>query len=108
MTRAELVPWLREQIAAEGKMAEEVIDTWAVVSGYPSIRTAVLHFANRDAVVARCQAHTAILDLVDMVYDDEGDPIHLGGYGEAWWDVVTRMGLMYHRFPGYRDEWRPE
>lgn len=67
------------------------------------------HMVRNDprAVLAQCEAHTRILDLVDLYFNDDGEPSFLGGYGEAYWDVVRLLALAYQHNPGYQEAWRP-
>jgi hypothetical protein len=69
----------------------------------------VAHIVLNDprAALAQCEAHTAILGLVDLSFTDAGEPITLGGYGEAYWDVVRLVAAAYRHWPGYREEWKP-
>jgi hypothetical protein len=54
------------------------------------------------AVLAQCEAHTAILDSYDAEMED-GDYLTLCGLGAA----VDALTLAYRHRPGYRPEWRP-
>lgn len=92
-TMDELVAWLREQIAAKRREAEEwpdnLTERWHNV---PSVSI--------QGVLAECDAHTEILDLCTTT--DWGD-----GYTEAYRDVVRLLAVPYAGRPGYREEWRP-
>jgi hypothetical protein len=137
----ELVPWLREQIAAVRETARNAIvrkssgDVWGVEEdppyrwgqdfkdteviggGKPIVQCnyeyggpmIAAHIAEHDprTVLAQCEAHEKIVGLVDLSFNDDGEPIFLGGYGEAYWDVVRIIALAYQHRPGYRKEWMP-
>lgn len=123
-----LLTWLREQIADTRRIAEATRDQpsdsgrWEVVAGdtikvvsagrvfvraYDVPEEDAEHIVLNDpyAVLAQCEAHTAILDLVNLDFNDDGQPVTLGGYGEAYWDVVRLIAHAYRHRPGYREEW---
>lgn len=108
----ELVLWLREQIAETRVLAELVRDTWAVESGYEKIRSAVKQVANRESVLAQCDAHEAILDrVVPLVTDLEDKVDSEWGSGDPYEGadevLLKTLALAYQHRPGYCQEWRP-
>jgi hypothetical protein len=108
----DLVQWLREQIADTRYDAErgylhsplehpagspapgETIDPMrlSVVRLPPTVQPIIL---------AQCDAHDAILDLIVLVLgaDRRMDAVRH--------QMLQALGLAYQHHPGYRDEWRP-
>lgn len=68
-----------------------------------------VHIASHDPayVLADVAAKRRIVALCQVDFNDDGQPICLGGYGEAYWDVVRLLALPYADHPDYRQEWRP-
>ena len=61
--------------------------------------------------VARLQAEVEskrqiVSLLTHLDYSEDGQPILLGGYGEAYWDVLRLIALPYADHPGYDPAWR--
>lgn len=108
----ELVLWLREQIAETRVLAELVRDTWAVESIYEKIRSAVKQVANRESVLAQCDAQERLLDFL-LGMNDEAEGIALvvpflgEKYRERFEHGVKLLALSYQHRPGYRSGWRP-
>ena len=57
--------------------------------------------------IADIEAKRRILDLTTLDTAEDGGPLFLGGYGEAYWDVARLLALPYADRPGYRPEWKP-
>ncbi|GHG97281.1 DUF6221 family protein [Amycolatopsis roodepoortensis] len=68
-----------------------------------------IHIARHDPVrvLADVAAKRQIIGLCNLDFNDDGEPSCLGGYGEAYWDVVRLLALSYAEHPDYREEWRP-
>jgi hypothetical protein len=131
----DLVTWLRAQLDARQALAEQAArDTaggdWYRYERYvmttdqstpdddPHLHlamdgtSAVLeHAAANDPkmILAGIAAARRILDLCEPSgYRPEDDTaFYVGGYGEAYWDVVRLLALPHAGQSGYRDEWRP-
>lgn len=115
----ELVPWLREQIAAERdrdgrvqRRAPQLYQAWQPNNPYAwdeqadDVRDEYLHAAEllvdqeMPAVLAQCAAYEAILDRAEQL--GPGTDSHRGlRY------AVQAVGLAHQHLPGYRQEWRP-
>lgn len=135
----DLLPWLRAQIAGTERSAIEALGagaTWVVryddedhslIGGTPDFDVAetignladlfAAHIVRHDprAVLAQCEAHTAILDLYDLVIDrasidlkdDDGVLLTHPIARRRMRDVVKRLALTYQHCPGYQEAWRP-
>lgn len=57
-------------------------------------------------VLAECEAKRRVISLCQLDFNDDDEPIFLGGYGEAYWDTLRLIALPYVDRPGYREEWR--
>jgi len=111
----DLVTWLRAQLDEDERVARthghlvvlarlDAVDRrWDP----PAVTThAEVWTAGR--ALAEVEAKRRILDLVDLHFDDEtGRAVTLGGYGEAYWDIVRLLALPYADLPGYDEGWRP-
>lgn len=94
----DLVAWLRAQLEHHADVHRKLVD--AEGEDLPGERE-----CDPDGFWAVYDAHTGILDLVNLDFNDDGQPITLGGYGEAYWDVVRLIAHAYRHRPGYREEW---
>lgn len=124
---ADLVVWLREQIAEDRRVAEaNAIDLWPGTTLQkvaddkthyawqqhdvsPQRIAHILRFGPR-AVLAQCEAHTAILDLhVNESCPEADTPCDVCGEWDEDWpcDTLRATALAYQHNPGYREEWRP-
>lgn len=110
----DLLPWLRAQIAAALELAERHdeyfkldSDSWHTRScGYG--QGELLMDCDCEvpaAVLAQCEAHTAILDRWEHVHSEPGisgpDLLNLAD------EMLAALALAYQHCPGYREEWRP-
>lgn len=124
-TTTDLVAWLREQIAERARWAHAAeqaatdsdgyqwkrMASTAIDAGYCLIQTDhadIGRFVEDNSprtALAQCEAHTALLDVVD----DQRDSVY-GEPGEflpdEWARVVRLLALAYQHRPGYRQEWR--
>lgn len=114
----ELVEWVRAQVDEDERVAREALHRQATtrrmigrrmieetIQPIAAWRTSVWPPAR---VLAEADAKRRILELcVPSGYDDDGKPFYVGGYGEAYWDVVRLLALPYADRPGYRNGWRP-
>lgn len=58
-------------------------------------------------VLADIAVKRKILDLYQLDHDDAGRPVCLGGYGEAYWDVVCLLASEFDQHPDYDPAWQP-
>lgn len=60
-------------------------------------------------VLREVEAKRRIIGLLTDpdVYDEDDNPVYLGGYGEAYVDAVRLLALPYCDHSDYREEWRP-
>lgn len=56
--------------------------------------------------LADIAAKRRILALCDLWFNDADQPVTLGGYGEAYWDVVRLLAVPYAEHPDYQQEWQ--
>lgn len=68
------------------------------------------HIALNDpaAVLADIEAKRKILQSYHLDFNDDGEPICLGGAGEMYWDVLRILGAVFDSHPDYNQAWRPE
>ncbi|MEU8023796.1 hypothetical protein AB0B88_16425 [Micromonospora haikouensis] len=59
----------------------------------------------RIATLRRCNVDRKMLGLYDLDYNDDGEPIHLGGYGEAYDDVLHLLAEAYDIPTAPRPDW---
>jgi hypothetical protein len=59
------------------------------------------------SVLADIAANRAILALFRLDFNADGEPICLGGYGEAYWDVVRALAVPFASHPDYQEGWKP-
>lgn len=80
-----------------------------VVAVVPAGVRAGRHIAmhNPEIVLREVAAKQRIIDAVNLAFNDAGEPILPGGYGECYWDVVRLLALPFADHPDYRHEWRP-
>jgi hypothetical protein len=135
-----LVTWLREQIAETVRIAQAAktsVDAWApglppwesarYLGKFASYFDTFVARQNPDAVLAQCDAHTAILDAVQRGLDGHpgpcvnvlgDDPANYSQYDSCalhieWSETALKpfaarlVALAYRHNPGYREEWRP-
>jgi hypothetical protein len=67
------------------------------------------HIARHDParVLRDVAAKRAITELFRLDFNEDGEPILLGGYGEAYWDVLHALASVYSNHPDYDDAWAP-
>lgn len=125
-----LVAWLLEQVAEDERLARACIaevgperagEMYVDGSGttdrdsFPSypwgsekLELAFMAGPGHPArVLADCAVKRRIIGLVQLDFNEDGDPIRLGEYGEAYWDMVLLLAVLYAGRPGYREEWTP-
>lgn len=117
-TLDDLPTWLHTQITERRVHAENVRDTWVVFSSFERIKASVKHLANRDDVLAQCEAYEKLLRPHHLVHDEEHG-FFCNGCG---YNVLERprtrhsldhcpvwrgVALAFQHQPGYREEWRP-
>lgn len=101
----ELVTWLREQIHWTRTTATDAATEWVTgpdgdeMAGEVTSILVGAHIVLNDprAVLAQCEAHTAMLAHA-LELDDKGDQDE---------HLVGLLALAYQHRPGYREEWRP-
>lgn len=70
------------------------------------VRQHILH-TTPGRLRAEVEAKRRILDLTELEQTEDGGPLFLGGYGEAYWDVVRLLTTVFADRPGYDESWRP-
>jgi uncharacterized protein DUF6221 len=103
---AAIVPWLREQIAETRQIAEAAHEVAAGPWGTPPLlgrdnKAVRQHRGLNDprAVLAQCEAHTALLDLLERELHDDADD-------DTAQLMVRTLASAYQHRSGFREEWR--
>lgn len=122
----DLVPWLRARIAEDRLRADLLAEDFTVTDTAEDVIDAVYEVAEQRAVLAMCDAYTAILDAVqrgldghpgecvNVVGDDPADwtpydscALHIGWAKTTLPPYAARLvSLAYQHCPGFREEWR--
>lgn len=127
----ELVPWLRARIAEDRLRADLLAEDFTVENSAEDVIDAVYEVAEQRAVLARCDAYTAVLDAHDRIAELARREAHefvrsMNGphrpspeyerKRESGWRLegqvrgaqiaVLGVGLAFRHHPEYREEWR--
>lgn len=99
----ELLPWLRAQIADAREQADSrhTLACNLVLGSISGNHNDPCDCGWPAAVLAQCEAHTALLDLAHLVLgaDQRNDLLR--------YQMLRGIALAYRHNPGYREEWRP-
>lgn len=129
----DLVPWLRARIAEDRLRADLLAEDFTVTNTAEDVIDAVYDFAEQRAVLARCDAYTAVLDAHDRIAELNRREAHefvrnMNGphrpspeyerKREAGWHregqvrgvqiAVLGVALAFRHHPEFREEWRPD
>lgn len=127
----ELVPWLRARIAEDRLRADLLAEDFTVTDAAEDVIDAVYEVAEQRAVLAMCDAYTAVLDAHDRITElsrreaEEFVRNMNGPYRETPESrrrqeracdrsgqvrgaqiAVLSVGLAYRHHPEYREEWK--
>lgn len=127
----ELVPWLRARIAEDRLRADLLAEDYNVTDTAEDVIDAVYEVAEQRAVLARCDAYTAVLDAHDRIaelsrresqefvrnmsgphrpspeYERKRETgWHREGQVRGAQIAVLGIGLAFRHHPDYREEWK--
>lgn len=102
----DLIAFLRARLDEDERHVDAMDDFWLDTND-EFTGDAVRRFTDEKRVLADIDAKRRILGLYQLDFNDEGEPVCLGGYGEAYWDVVRLLALPYSDHPDYDESWRP-
>ena len=109
---AAMVAWVREQVAADREAAQALHNSWWIDSDDDETTRAVQRFTNPVAVLARCDAYTAILgrwvigagipkNKISSFIRGQDD-----GYQQGCLDAIRDIAVSMADRDGFREEWR--
>lgn len=109
---ADLLPWLREQIEEDRRLADEAQGGCFHFDNCTGIGGEFYEAWDPARVVAECDAKLAIIELHDRNHecssrDDDGEIDNCSWIYEATCSTVRLLALPYSGRPGYREEWKP-
>lgn len=127
----ELVPWLRARIAEDRLRADLLAEDYTVENTAEDVADAVYEIAEQRAVLAMCDAYTAVLDAYDRIAElsrreseefvrsmngphrdtpesrrRQETACDRSGQVRGAQIAVLGVGLAYRHHPEYREEWK--